>query len=124
MAARRRVIAGYYLRPLSEAAASEQEPRLPQRPPRWFPRAVLTATLIVLGVLLAVTLLSRLRSLLILLVVSFFISCAMEPGVNRLAARGWKRSRAAGLIFLIVGVVIGLFVWLMGKLLQRAGVAY
>jgi predicted PurR-regulated permease PerM len=99
------------------AAAPEPELRLSPQLPRWFPRAVLIATLIVLGVLFAVVLLSKLRSLLILLVVSFFISCAMEPAVNRLARRGWRRSRAAGLIFLILAIVIGIFVWLMGRLL-------
>ena len=51
----------------------------------------------VAGVLVAVDLVGKLRGLLILVLVSFFIGCAMEPLVNRLAARGWRRSRATGL---------------------------
>jgi predicted PurR-regulated permease PerM len=100
------------------AAAPPAESIWAQRkPPRWLGRAVFTAAIVVVAVLLAVDLLSRLRSLLILLVVSFFIACAMEPGVNALARRGWRRSRAAGLIFLLVGAVMAGFVVLMGRLL-------
>ena len=109
-----RRVAGYPPRPFVGAVPQQ---RVASKPPRWLPRAVFISVLIVLGVLFAVLLLSRLRSLLILLVVSFFIACAMEPGVNKLAARGWRRSRAAGLIFLLVAIVLGVFTWLMGRLL-------
>ncbi|MEM8619781.1 MAG: AI-2E family transporter [Actinomycetota bacterium] len=51
----------------------------------------------------------RLSALLILLLVSLFLALAIEPGVNRLAARGWKRSRATLLI--VFSVVLGFLVF-------------
>ncbi|MDQ1618103.1 MAG: hypothetical protein QOE19_672 [Actinomycetota bacterium] len=86
-------------------------------PPPWLARAALTVTVVVLGVLIALDVLGRLRGLLILVLVSFFIACAMEPLVNRLAARGWRRSRATGLVFVGLLVVLAAFVTVMGRLL-------
>jgi predicted PurR-regulated permease PerM len=74
-------------------------------------------TLVVLALLLAVDLLSRLRGLLILVLVGFFIGCAMEPAVNWLASRGWPRSRATGVVFLGVVAISAAFVTVMGRLL-------
>ncbi len=37
---------------------------------------------------------SRLDGLLLLLLISLFLSLAIEPGVNKLAHRGWRRGRA------------------------------
>jgi predicted PurR-regulated permease PerM len=73
--------------------------------------------LVVVGVLVAVDLIGRLRGLMILVLVSFFLGCAMEPLVNRLAARGWRRSRATGLVFLGLLAVVAAFVAIMGRLL-------
>src|SRR6187551_148941 len=46
----------------------------------------------------------RLSSLLVLLLVSLFLALAVEPGVNRLAARGWRRGRAT--ITILLGVLV------------------
>jgi len=44
-------------------------------------------------------------------VVSLFLSFAIEPGVNRLVRRGWRRGRATGVILLaVIVVVLGFFV--------------
>jgi len=58
----------------------------------------------------------RLSSLLILILVSIFLSLAIEPGVNRLAARGWRRGRAT--ILILVGVLAAflIFVGAVGTL--------
>ncbi|NQW71163.1 MAG: AI-2E family transporter, partial [Actinobacteria bacterium] len=37
---------------------------------------------------------SRLTDLMITVAICFFLAFAIEPTVNRLSARGWKRSRA------------------------------
>ena len=61
------------------------------RMPRWVPRAIL---LLLGGVVLLAAMswmFSRLRSFLIMVLVSLFLSFAIEPAVNRLAARGWRR---------------------------------
>ncbi len=46
----------------------------------------------------------RLASLLVLLLVSLFLALAVEPGVNRLAVRGWRRGRAT--ISILFGVLL------------------
>ncbi len=58
----------------------------------------------------------RLSSLLVLLLVSLFLALAVEPGVNRLAARGWRRGRATITILLGVLVAFLLFVVAVGTL--------
>jgi predicted PurR-regulated permease PerM len=74
---------------------------------------------VVLALLLAVDLLGKLKGLLILVLAGFFIGCAMEPAVNWLAAHGWRRSRAAGVVFLGLLVVLAAFVTVMGRLLVK-----
>ena len=51
----------------------------------------------------------RLSSLLVLLLVSVFLSLAIEPGVNRLAARGWRRGRAT--ITILLGVLMAFLIF-------------
>jgi predicted PurR-regulated permease PerM len=59
----------------------------------------------------------KLSGLFILLAISVFLSLAIEPGVNRLARRGWRRGSATALIlfgvlsmFLVFVVAIGTLV--------------
>jgi predicted PurR-regulated permease PerM len=67
-----------------------------------------------LGYILAVVTRSvwaSLSALSILLLVSLFLSLAIEPGVNRLASRGWRRGTATALI--LVGVFVGFLVFVV-----------
>ena len=85
--------------------------------PPWLPR--LLATIVAIAVILfaAFHVLRRLRGLLILVLISFFLSIALEPGVNFLSKRwGWRRGWATGAIFLILLLVVGLFIGLMAPL--------
>ncbi|CAB5014681.1 unannotated protein [freshwater metagenome] len=59
---------------------------------------------------------NRLTNLFILLLVSLFLSFAIEPGVNKLEARGWKRGRATISIVLSVVVIAVAFLALFGTL--------
>jgi predicted PurR-regulated permease PerM len=52
----------------------------------------------------------RLSSLLVLLLVSIFLSLAIEPGVNRLALRGWRRGTAT--VSILLGVLIAFLVFI------------
>jgi predicted PurR-regulated permease PerM len=104
-------------RPGQQRSSAPPMSRWPRQAPPWLGRAALTVTLVVVGLLVAIDLIGRLRGLLILVLASFFLGCAMEPLVNRLAARGWRRSRATGLVFLGVLVVVAAFVAVMGRLL-------
>ena len=58
----------------------------------------------------------RLDSFALLLVISLFVALAIEPGVERLAARGWRRGRATLAILLGVLVAFGVFVGAIGTL--------
>jgi predicted PurR-regulated permease PerM len=87
--------------------------------PPWLPKAVFTSTLIVIGLLFLVHQLARLRGLFILLLISFFLSCALEAPVNRLVRRGWRRSSATAAAFVAALMIVAAFVWLMGRLVVR-----
>jgi predicted PurR-regulated permease PerM len=58
----------------------------------------------------------RLSGLFILILVSVFLSLAIEPGVNRLAARGWRRGRATIMILLGVLAAFLIFAGAVGTL--------
>ncbi len=77
------------------------------RPPPWLPRAVL----LVLGFLalaaLALWVLFRLRALVYITFIALFVAVALEPAVQWLSRRGWKRRQATGVVFLIA-VLLGL----------------
>ena len=56
--------------------------------------------------------LRELRSLLVMVAVAFFLSLAMEPAVDRLARRGWRRGSATGL-------VLGMTILIVARLPRR-----
>ena len=74
--------------------------------PRWAIPAIFTFWVGFLLTMVARHVFDRLSGLLVLLLVSIFLTLAIEPGVNRLAARGWRRGTATSL--LLFGV-LGLF---------------
>jgi predicted PurR-regulated permease PerM len=84
--------------------------------PRWVPRAIVLFWLAYLGLLLSRFTFARLRGLILLLLVSLFLSFAIEPGVNRLVRRGWRRGRATAAIVLAVVLGSALFVTAIGTL--------
>ncbi|WP_067543347.1 AI-2E family transporter [Nocardia crassostreae] len=84
--------------------------------PAWLPRAYLLAAGTVAGIVITFWGLQKLQGLITVLVVSLFLAFAIEPAVNWLAARGWRRGPATGAVFLIVLVVLIGFVWTMGEL--------
>ncbi len=89
---------------------SDPEPWLPpEHLPRWVWKAV---AIFWLGYILSIvtrSVWSSLSALFLLLLVSLFLSLAIEPGVNRLASRGWRRGTATAVI--LVGVFVGFIVF-------------
>jgi predicted PurR-regulated permease PerM len=84
--------------------------------PRWVIPAIVVFWI---GYLLTFTgrfVFDRLSSLLVLLLVSVFLSLAIEPGVNRLAMRGWRRGRATLMILLGVLGAFLIFAGAVGTL--------
>lgn len=87
--------------------------------PVWLPRAVAVFFAGAAAFLFARWLLAELKSLLVMLLVSLFLSFAIEPAVNWLSARGWRRGAATWLMFLTVLVVALVFVVAIGTVLVR-----
>jgi predicted PurR-regulated permease PerM len=86
------------------------------RMPSWVPKAIILFWLGFIAVDLVEGVVHALKSLLIVLAVSLFLSFAIEPAVNSLARRGWRRGVATGLVFLIILMVASVFVFLIGSL--------
>ncbi len=91
---------------------SESQPwSAPEQMPRWVWKAV---AIFWLGYIISIVTRSvwtSLSALFLLLLVSLFLSLAIEPGVNRLAARGWRRGSATAVI--LVGVFLGFLVFVV-----------
>ena len=84
-----------------------------RRMPRWVPRAIVLFWIGYLATLVARFSFNRLNDLLILLLVSLFVALALEPGVDRMVSRGWKRSSSTinillGLLFISIGFIIAM----------------
>jgi predicted PurR-regulated permease PerM len=101
--------------PLTEAQArgSEElgrEPRDPEslRMPPWIPRLLLLIVLVFFAAYASFMLFRRLRDLIVWLVAALFLSFALEPAVNWLVGRGWRRGVAtAAVLFglILLGMV-------------------
>ena len=85
--------------------------------PPWVPRLLGMIVAIVVGVFAAYHVLGRLRGLIVILVISLFLSIAIEPGVNFLARKGWRRGLATWAMFLAVMLSLGLFIGMMVPLI-------
>jgi predicted PurR-regulated permease PerM len=84
--------------------------------PRWVPRAILLFWVGFIATLVVRELFHQLTNFLILLLISLFFALAIEPAVNRLAARGWSRGAATGLLLVSVFVAVTSFGAAIGTL--------
>ena len=93
--------------------------------PPWIPRLLGLVVLTVLGTLALLWSLGRLRSLLIALLLSFFLTFALEPAVDFLAKRGWRRGLATGVVFAaaVVGGLLFVAVTLPPLVIEMASLA-
>ena len=84
--------------------------------PKWVPRAIVLFWMMFLAALVARELFHQLSNFLLLVLVSIFLAFAIEPGVNRLAKRGWRRG--SGTLLIIFGIImfIGVFLGAVGTL--------
>ena len=85
------------------------QPVVDSHMPKWLPKAMVTAILLVATALGAWQVIKTLKALIVWLVISLFLSFALEPAVNWLGERGWRRGVATGLLLLglfVLGVVL------------------
>lgn len=92
------------------ATAPESVPDPPQRVPTWAYKAIAVFWLGFIITVFGRVVFDRLTGLLILLMVSLFLALAIEPGVNRLAGRGWRRGTSTAMILLGVFAFVIIFV--------------
>ncbi|MFJ8435713.1 AI-2E family transporter [Kitasatospora sp. NPDC094019] len=85
--------------------------------PRWLPRAMVLALLLVGAFQLADWAFHQLIDLFVMLLVSFFLSLALEPAVDRMAARGVRRGLGTFLVFVAVAIAVAGFLTALGTLL-------
>ncbi|MGW4872450.1 AI-2E family transporter [Streptomyces chartreusis] len=107
----------------AQAPESHTEPN-PQpgagaRMPRWLPRSMVLALLLVGVFQLGSWAFHQLLGLLINILIAFFLALAIEPAVSRMAARGMRRGLAAFLVFLGLVVATSGFVTLLGSVLAE-----
>lgn len=85
--------------------------------PPWFMKAVLYTLLAFSLMRLSVAFLAQLQNLLVMLLMALFMSFAMEPAVDMLAQRGWRRGPATGLVFAVTIIGGALFAWVIVDLM-------
>jgi predicted PurR-regulated permease PerM len=88
----------------------------PRRPPAWLPRALLMGVVAVFLAAFAWRALSLLGHVLTIVVISWFVSLAMEPLIRWLVAHGIRRTRSTGIVMVTGGIVIIAVIWLFGGL--------
>ncbi len=98
----------------AQARGAEEVGTPPDRPeeegglPPWIPRLLLAVVIAAFAAYAAFSLIRRLQHLLLWLVAALFLSFALEPAVNWLVARGWRRGAAAAAVLFSLAL-LGLF---------------
>jgi predicted PurR-regulated permease PerM len=106
-----------------ELVADELEPLEPERenrtPPAWVKPTILWTIGIVVALIVAFALLGILKHVVMWILLALFFSFALEPAVNRLHARGWRRGYATGLLLFVTFVLLTfIFLVFVGTLIR------
>ena len=88
-----------------------------QKVPPWLFRAILTGAAALGGLYVLGWLIAELKTLIVIVLVSFFLSFALEPAVNRMERMGIRRGVGTGVMFLALLAAVGLFLWAIGTVL-------
>ncbi|CAB4878477.1 unannotated protein [freshwater metagenome] len=93
-----------------DSEGGQRRPTWVSTMPAWVWKAVAIFWLGYLVTLATKFMFDRLTELMVLLLISMFLALAIEPGVNRLSQRGWRRGTSTTLILLGVFVFTVVFV--------------
>ena len=85
--------------------------------PKWLIRSIILLVGAFAALIVLWWLVRELQGLLVMILVSLFLSFAIEPAVNRLEKMGIRRGVGCGIVFLVLFVMLGLFVWAIGTVL-------
>jgi predicted PurR-regulated permease PerM len=102
--------------PAEPARLEPDSPTADRNVPPWVSRAIALAAGWVVLLFATYWVLGRLRTLLIMVLIAFFLSLAMEPAVDRLARRGWRRGSATGLVLGLVLLLTAVFLAAAGSI--------
>jgi predicted PurR-regulated permease PerM len=102
--------------PTEHTGVTVADPSGERRLPRWVLPAVVVFWGGFLGALALRFTWGKLSGLLLLVAIALFLSLAIEPGVNRLARRGWRRGSATALILFGVLAIFLVFLGAIGTL--------
>lgn len=80
-------------------------------------RAILTGAAALGGLYVLGWLIQELKTFIVIVLVSFFLSFALEPAVNRMERVGIRRGVGTGIMFLALLAAVGLFLWAIGTVL-------
>jgi predicted PurR-regulated permease PerM len=81
-------------------------PRSDRQPPPWVKPTVAWTIALIVAVGVALALLGLLATVVTYLFLALFFSFALEPAVNRLARRGWRRGSATGLLLAVTFLLL------------------
>lgn len=84
--------------------------------PRWVPRAIVLFFIGQLIFQFTLSALSSLKGFFVTLLVSLFLSFAIEPAVNALSRRGMRRGLATGIVFLFLTLILSIFMFAIASL--------
>ena len=81
--------------------------------PTWIPKLLLQIVVTVFAAYAAFSVFRRLRDLVVWLITALFLSFALEPGVNWLVGRGWRRGAATAVLLFALALVVVVMIALM-----------
>ena len=106
--------------PVTEAQArGAQEARRPAviaspgGMPTWIPKLLLQIVVTVFAAYAAFSVFRRLRDLVVWLITALFLSFALEPGVNWLVGRRWRRGAATAVLLFALALLVVMIIALM-----------
>jgi predicted PurR-regulated permease PerM len=106
--------------PVTEAQArGAQEVRRPAviaspgGAPTWIPKLLLQVVVTVFAAYAAFSIFRRLRDLVVWLITALFLSFALEPGVNWLVGRKWRRGAATAVLLFALALLVVMIIALM-----------